>query len=31
VSGGSGDPVDTNATPGGRFENRRTEVVVTSR
>ena len=31
VSGGSTDPVDTNATPGGRFENRRTEVVVTSR
>jgi outer membrane protein OmpA-like peptidoglycan-associated protein len=31
VSGGSGDPVDTNATPGGRFQNRRTEVVVTSR
>jgi outer membrane protein OmpA-like peptidoglycan-associated protein len=31
VSGGSGDPVDSNATPGGRFENRRTEVVVTSR
>ena len=31
VSGGSTDPVATNATPGGRFENRRTEVVVTSR
>ena len=31
VSGGSTDPVDTNATPGGRFQNRRTEVVVTSR
>ena len=31
VSGGSADPVDTNATAGGRFENRRTEVVVTSR
>lgn len=31
VSGGSTDPVDTNATPGGRFENRRTELVVTSR
>jgi outer membrane protein OmpA-like peptidoglycan-associated protein len=31
VSGGSTDPVDTNATPDGRFKNRRTEVVVTSR
>ncbi len=31
VSGGSTDPVDTNATAGGRSENRRTEVVVTSR
>ena len=31
VSGGATDPVDTNATPGGRFENRRTELVVTAR
>jgi outer membrane protein OmpA-like peptidoglycan-associated protein len=31
VSGGSTDPVGTNATASGRFENRRTEVVVTSR
>lgn len=31
VSGGEADPVDTNATPAGRFENRRTELVVTSR
>ena len=31
VSGGETDPVDTNATPGGRFENRRTELVVTAR
>jgi outer membrane protein OmpA-like peptidoglycan-associated protein len=31
VSGGEADPVDTNATPGGRFENRRTELVVTTR
>ena len=31
VSGGSTDPVDTNATAGGRSANRRTEVVVTSR
>lgn len=31
MSGGANDPVDTNATPGGRFENRRTEIVVTSR
>lgn len=31
VSGGEGDPVDTNATAGGRFENRRTELVVTAR
>jgi len=31
VSGGESDPVDTNATAGGRFENRRTELVVTAR
>ena len=31
VSGGATDPVDTNATAGGRFENRRTELVVTAR
>ena len=31
VSGGETDPVDTNATAGGRFENRRTEFVVTAR
>ena len=31
VSGGETDPVETNATAGGRFENRRTELVVTSR
>lgn len=31
VSGGEKDPVDTNATSGGRFENRRTELVVTAR
>ena len=31
VSGGEHDPVDTNATATGRFENRRTELVVTSR
>ena len=31
VSGGEADPVDTNATNGGRFENRRAELVVTSR
>lgn len=31
VSGGEHDPVDTNATAGGRFENRRTELVVTAR
>ena len=31
VSGGETDPVDTNATAGGRFENRRTELVVTAR
>jgi outer membrane protein OmpA-like peptidoglycan-associated protein len=31
VSGGETDPVDTNATAGGQFENRRTELVVTAR
>ena len=31
VSGGESDPVDTNATASGRFENRRTELAVTSR
>ena len=31
VSGGESDPVDTNSTAGGRFENRRTELVVTAR
>ncbi|HEX8421499.1 MAG TPA: OmpA family protein [Sphingomonas sp.] len=31
TTGGETDPVDTNATAGGRFENRRTELVVTSR
>ena len=31
ATGGEADPVDTNATAGGRFENRRTELVVTSR
>lgn len=31
VSGGETDPVASNATPGGRFENRRTELVVTAR
>jgi outer membrane protein OmpA-like peptidoglycan-associated protein len=31
VSGGETDPVDTNATAGGRFKNRRTELVVTAR
>ena len=31
VSGGESDPVDTNATTGGRAENRRTELVVTAR
>jgi outer membrane protein OmpA-like peptidoglycan-associated protein len=30
-SGGENDPVDTNATASGRFENRRTELVVTAR
>jgi outer membrane protein OmpA-like peptidoglycan-associated protein len=31
ISGGETDPVDTNSTAGGRFENRRTELVVTAR
>ena len=31
VSGGEGDPVDTNATAPGQAENRRTELVVVSR
>jgi outer membrane protein OmpA-like peptidoglycan-associated protein len=31
VSGGENDPIDTNATASGRFENRRTELVVTAR
>ena len=31
VSGGESDPVDSNATAGGRAENRRTELVVTGR
>jgi outer membrane protein OmpA-like peptidoglycan-associated protein len=31
VSGGEADPVDTNATTAGQAENRRTELVVTSR
>lgn len=31
TSGGEADPVDTNATAGGRAENRRTELVVTKR
>lgn len=31
VSGGEADPVDTNATASGQAENRRTELVVTSR
>jgi outer membrane protein OmpA-like peptidoglycan-associated protein len=31
VSGGESDPVDTNATALGQAENRRTELVVTSR
>ncbi|MCC2976618.1 OmpA family protein [Sphingomonas sp. PL-96] len=31
ASGGESDPVDTNATASGRFENRRTELVVTAR
>ena len=31
TSGGEAEPVDTNATAGGRFENRRTELVVLNR
>lgn len=31
ATGGETDPVDTNATAGGRFENRRTELVVKAR
>ena len=31
TSGGTSDPVDTNATAAGRAENRRTELVVTQR
>ena len=31
ATGGETDPVDTNATATGRFENRRTELVVTAR
>jgi outer membrane protein OmpA-like peptidoglycan-associated protein len=31
ASGGENDPVDTNATASGRFENRRTELAVTAR
>lgn len=31
ASGGEGNPVDTNATPGGRAENRRTELIVLQR
>ena len=31
VSGGEADPVDTNGTTAGQAENRRTELVVTSR
>jgi outer membrane protein OmpA-like peptidoglycan-associated protein len=31
ISGGETEPVETNATAGGRFENRRTELVVTAR
>ena len=31
ASGGAGDPVASNATASGQFENRRTELVVTSR
>ena len=31
VSGGEADPVDSNATASGQAENRRTELVVTSR
>ena len=31
LTGGSSNPVDTNATPQGRAENRRTELVVTAK
>ena len=31
VSGGEADPVDSNATASGQAQNRRTELVVTSR
>jgi len=31
ASGGEANPADTNATAGGRFENRRTELIVLSR
>lgn len=31
ASGGEGNPADTNATPQGRFDNRRTELVVTAK
>ena len=31
ATGGSSNPVDTNANAGGRAENRRTELVVTSK
>jgi outer membrane protein OmpA-like peptidoglycan-associated protein len=31
TSGGETDPIDTNATEAGRFENRRTELAVTAR
>lgn len=31
ATGGSTNPVDTNASPGGRAENRRTELVVTAK
>lgn len=31
ASGGESDPVETNATAGGRSENRRTEVIIVSR
>ena len=30
-TGGETDPAATNATPGGRFENRRTELVILKR
>lgn len=31
VSGGEANPTDTNATAGGQFENRRTELIVTAK